>query len=170
MDMRRIMMIVEGASQTDPLAFVENLLSACSAAKAGWYFEEGGCFAMAMALYEKLASHGAKIVVVYDGDQPTHAMVTIQDRFIDYTGWTTAWEGKKVAVTPEQLIEIADEAGCGDDFDVDKETAAEIIHNAETLDWSKWDWEENRWIVEGATQAVTESRSQRFCSTRYNRS
>lgn len=129
--------------------FTENMLSACNAAGVGLHFEEGGCWGMALALHDAFRALRLNPELVVMPNQG-HALVRVGEELFDYSGETMAGSSLKV-VTVAGLFAEAKRAGWSrDEVLADKATAAEIIHNAQTLDWSKWDEDRNRWIREGA--------------------
>jgi len=131
MKMREIMTLCE--AQEPP--FIEHLFDAVNAAQVGFYFEEGGCYGMALAIYERFRALGlpAELVVAYDRDGPTHALVRSGGKLYDYEGVASGWQtGDLRVVTPAQLIAISEdrEDPGSDDIHTAKQEADGIIDNA----------------------------------------
>lgn len=102
--------IQTGITPTKVLQRLEvNLQEACVAVEAGFYFEEGGCFGMALAIREALASFGLSGGLAYS-DSIEHAVVELEGQHYDYTGKCQTPEGLK-AYTEDAFITKA--AQCG---------------------------------------------------------
>ncbi|CAN7770114.1 hypothetical protein LJR290_007479 [Variovorax sp. LjRoot290] len=107
-----------------PLAsFAANMQAAADQSQAGWYFEEGGCWGMALALRSAL---GGEIVL---RDDFLHAYVRAD-------GKTYAWQGESTfaggrVVTRDQLVQEALGNGCArEQLDADTDWADQIIERA----------------------------------------
>lgn len=106
-----------------PASFVVNMQAAADQAEAGWYFEEGGCWGMALALRAALGGE----IVVRDGF--THAYVRAQGKTYDWQGESTFTGGR--VVTRDQLVQEALANDCSkDQLDADVAWADQIIENA----------------------------------------
>jgi hypothetical protein len=64
-----------------------NLQTACERVEAGFYFEEGGCFGMALALHGTFLQQGLAPRYAVN-DSFVHAFVELDGRYFDYTGET----------------------------------------------------------------------------------
>jgi hypothetical protein len=103
--------------------FAVNLQAAADQAEAGWYFEEGGCWGMALALRAALGGE----IVVRDGF--THAYVRAQGKTYDWQGESTFTGGR--VVTRDQLVQEAIRNGCSaEGLDADTAWADQIIESA----------------------------------------
>src|SRR3954471_24089543 len=81
MKMHEIMRLVESN-----LAFTDHLQDAVEASGAGWHFEEGGCWGMALALYDAFKSLGEHPQLMLQTDDFTHALVLVGGQLFDYNG------------------------------------------------------------------------------------
>lgn len=82
MDIRTAIRLVEQA--TAPV-FTDHLIDAVSAAEAGFHFEEGGCFGMALALADAFRADGLDPELVLMRGA-THAMVRVDGALYDHQG------------------------------------------------------------------------------------
>lgn len=111
-----------------PTCFVEHLQTVGDQAEAGWHFEEGGCWGMALALRTALGP-GSEIVV---RDDFVHVYVRARGRTFDWQG-ECDFSGGRV-VSRDQLITEALAHGCSQEqLDADSEWAAQIIDRARQL-------------------------------------
>lgn len=97
----------------------------CEHMQLGFYFEEGGCFGMALALKDHFEQQGVScgLAVQYGF---LHAYCVIQNHCFDYTGRTT-YRPTNI-LTVEQLIDVAIQAGHSmEDIEADKALALEVI-------------------------------------------
>jgi len=116
--------IVEHA--ISPTCFVEHLQAAIDQAEAGWHFEEGGCWGMALALRSAL---GGDIVL---RDDFVHAYVRFDGTTYDWQG-ESEFAGGRV-VTRDQLVQEALANGCSkEQLDADTEWADQIIERAREM-------------------------------------
>lgn len=143
MDMRAAINLIESAGRptftesADAFAFADHMVDACSLAEVGFYFEEGGCWGMALALADCFQSVGleAQIVVANNTGRdgtiyPSHAMVRVAGQLFDHQGEAEQHE-PLLPVTREQLIALAEDAGVDEEqIEQDRELAAQIIQNA----------------------------------------
>lgn len=123
------------------LDFLDRLTDGCSAAGAGFYFEEGGCWGMALALHDALAriGHEPEYLVC---QRNRHAMIEAGGRIYDHTG-EASWNGPAVRVSRDELMVRARLAGHDDDGVLsDADAASEIIGNARAM------WLRDRQIAE----------------------
>jgi hypothetical protein len=110
--------------------FLEYMMEAAEACQAGFHFEEGGCFAMAKALYEAFAEQG---VIAETGVVRAwgHALVRVGDQFFDHSGVVLQSVAAFEPVPPEGLCALAEEYGWSEgEFDADYEWAKDIIQVA----------------------------------------
>lgn len=111
-----------------PTCFVEHLQAAIDQAEAGWHFEEGGCWGMALALRTALGP-GSEIVV---RDDFVHAYVRAGGRTFDWQGESDFAGGR--VVTRDHLIKEALANGCSQDqLEADTDWADQIIERARRL-------------------------------------
>lgn len=109
-----------------PAGFAINMQDAVDEAEAGWHFEEGGCWGMALALRSALGGE----IVVRDGF--IHAYVRAEGRAYDWQGEASFTGGR--VVTREQLVREALANGCPKDkLDADFEWADHIIERARQM-------------------------------------
>lgn len=112
----------------DP-TFPDHLIDAVTQAQAGLRFEEGGCFAMALALTEKLREVGADVTPALMSRE-THAVVLMNDQpgiWVDHAGYSELEIDTEP--TDEDGLRMA-AARCGwsdEEFDSDLEWARDII-------------------------------------------
>lgn len=86
-----------------------NLQSACERVEAGFYFEEGGCFGMALALYEIFANASLAPMFVVN-ESFVHAMVLVQGHYVDYRGANPRPDACRF-LTPSEFVDFAVEHG-----------------------------------------------------------
>lgn len=120
----------------DAKSFTDCLLDAITAAQEyGFYWEEKGCWGMALALFDKFTELGEEPqLVVCNETGGVQAMVRVGRDLYDWHG-VIKWEGgPTIDCDEEKLIRIAEENGFSkEDIDADKEEAAGLIVNAEEL-------------------------------------
>lgn len=63
-----------------------NLADGCEAVEAGFYFEEGGCFGMALALHAEMSAAGGDPRLTICEHDFVHAMVEIDGGYFDHRG------------------------------------------------------------------------------------
>ncbi|OUM04487.1 ADP-ribosyltransferase-containing protein [Variovorax sp. JS1663] len=118
--------IIEHA--VSPTCFVEHLQAANDQAEAGWYFEEGGCWGMTLALRTALGP-GSEIVV---RDDFVHAYVRAGGRTFDWQGEADFAGGR--LVTRDQLTKEALANGCSQEqLDADTAWADQVIERAREI-------------------------------------
>lgn len=111
-----------------PAAFAPNLQTSIDQAGAGFHFEEGGCWGMALALRTALGP-GSEIVLRGDF---VHAYVRASGRTFDWQGESDFAGGR--VVTRDQLIKEALANGCShDQLEADTDWADQIIERARLL-------------------------------------
>lgn len=109
-----------------PAAFAPNLRAAIDQAEAGFHFEEGGCWGMALALRTALGGD----IVMRDGF--VHAYVRLDGRTYDWQGETDFTGGR--VVTRDQLVQEAMACGCSkEQLDADTDWAEQIIERARQM-------------------------------------
>lgn len=112
--------------------FLAHLQDAVEASEAGFHYEEGGCWGMALALYDAfrgLGEHPQLVITTDDG----HALVQVNGQLYDYSG-----EVSDLVVKPTTragLMRAALKSGWSA-YDVrgDAIAAAEIIQTAQQWD------------------------------------
>lgn len=109
-------------------ALDEQLQAACENAEAGFFFEEGGCYGMALSLHKALTNAGipAQLSV---SDDVEHASVLADDLAFDYTGSRPIKPTDRV-VTEAEMRERANQSGRDvNSLFSDEEWAREIIES-----------------------------------------
>lgn len=87
-----------------------HLAQACDNLEAGFYFEEGGCFGMALELHSALCAAGIDAhLAVYE--TLSHALVVVGDDRYDYQGLMLNTAAPVKKVDPEQFLVAAHAAG-----------------------------------------------------------
>lgn len=117
--------------------WVESLAIACQNCEVGFHFEEGGCFAMSLALHEALSADFEIRIAVDEG--VGHAVVLIDGIAIDHQGAKGRELSTRYCVLVEKTAvrDIAISRGnTGEEFDKDLEWARQIIQAAQALDMS----------------------------------
>jgi hypothetical protein len=91
-------------------ALCKNLQIACDLVEAGVYFEEGGCYGMAVALHNVLCAAGLEVRLAVRGDFD-HAFVVVGEDHIDYQGraWSREYPFKEMA--PAEFLAGVAESG-----------------------------------------------------------
>ena len=113
------------------------MTEAVTYAEAGFYYEEGGCWGMALALYHKFKSMGYSpelVIGIYD-NVIRHGMALLDGKLYDHQG-QCRWTGEREIVpTPAKFIErVLEHGGIDPDkLEADTQSAAEIITVAEEL-------------------------------------
>jgi hypothetical protein len=54
--------------------------------EAGWYFEEGGCFGMALAIADAIKAAGGVAQLAVRAEPGVHAIVRVRERGVDWQG------------------------------------------------------------------------------------
>jgi hypothetical protein len=130
---RHFMQIVESAGrESDPFAFADHMIDACSRVGVGFHFEEGGCWGMALALHDHFTSLGIPSwpVIGTTRGRDSHAMVEADGRLYDHQG-ITRWKDTTDRVDRDELLHRAERAGFSEgEVESDRAQAAEIIEFA----------------------------------------
>jgi len=103
--------------------FLDHMIDACSAAQAGFYFEEGGCIGMAIAIHDALQAEGC-IPTFVSMTQTAHVAVMVDDIVYDHQGACRNPHTVK-PITLEQLHALGSE--WNSDIEADAAWAREII-------------------------------------------
>lgn len=123
-------------------AFVDHLQQACDGHEMGFYFEEGGCWGMALALHEVLndpATWAGTGVVERPLVQMrartegfVHAFVSVGDLMVDYRGaWRAPNPSNSLPCDDAQLRALARRFGIPpDDLEADLASARAVIETA----------------------------------------
>lgn len=115
------------------ISFDDHMIDAVSNAEMGFYFEEGGCWGMALALFDHFVQEGKQPRLVVQ-EQYVHAMVEVDGDFYDHQGQISPPSLPIVYCDQNKFIEIAEQNGLSfDEVQADREIAAEIISNAVDL-------------------------------------
>lgn len=100
-------------------------------AQVGFYFEEGGCWGMAVALYEMLTARGVSAELRYRPEGFVHAWVHVSPWDLDHNGASEAEREFVRLPSVEDLVQIASEFGvCAEQVEADRAQAEAIIQNA----------------------------------------
>lgn len=87
--LRRWMSVCEAINQRlveSEMSFVDHLQDAVEATEAGFHYEEGGCWGMALALYDAFQALGKHPQLMIATGHFAHAMVQVDDQLYDYRG------------------------------------------------------------------------------------
>jgi hypothetical protein len=108
--------IADVTSQAEFLRGVDaNLSQACERIEAGFYFEEGGCFGMALALHATFTQSGIKASLAVDKSF-IHAYVLAHGHLYDHQGrGRMERPASLVTLEPNAFLEFAYANGHGDD-------------------------------------------------------
>ncbi|VTU42514.1 MULTISPECIES: hypothetical protein [unclassified Variovorax] len=103
-------------------------------AEAGFHFEEGGCWAMAVALYERFTLLGAAPVLRYRADGFTHAWVEVDGVGYDHQGNLFSLPLGATVASAAEMADIAARFGVStEDFEADKAWADQVVATASRL-------------------------------------
>lgn len=109
-------------------AFVRKLRQACEALGFGFFFEEGGCWGMALALYAEFATQGYPANLCVRDIDFVHSFVEAEDVAIDYTGVSAVADLPEFAVhTEESFTAVAKRYGVADDTLADHMASAQSV-------------------------------------------
>jgi hypothetical protein len=109
------------------IAFEDHLAKACEYGEAGFYFEEGGCIAMALELHCALISLGRSAAVAVDRDA-CHVYVVCDGMLLDHQGWNAM---RDVEIVDEsELVRIAKDWHVYRRLPHDRNWAREIVGSA----------------------------------------
>jgi hypothetical protein len=94
----------------DALDHLEYLSDAISEAELGFYFEEGGCFGMALAIHEHLSRMGLPAHVALSSTDFVHAYAELNGNLYDHHGRVCSgnYPNDLEILTPNQLIHRAE--------------------------------------------------------------
>ena len=109
--------------------FSTALWEACENAEAGFFFEEGGCWAMAQALFEAFQARGMSVQMRYCPYDFVHAWVQFGNLMVDYRGISSAPE-VSAAVSLQEMLKVAAKYGCADSYESDLDWARKIVQTA----------------------------------------
>lgn len=127
-----INIIVESASKGASFPFADHMSDACEFGEAGFHFEEGGCWGMALALYDFFMKIGETPQLVVQPNL-THAMVEVSGILYDHRGVSYS-ELPIEKITRDQLFEYAARAGwTHEEIHIDEAWASDIIQAAVSL-------------------------------------
>lgn len=118
-------------------AYLDRLQALCDAQGAGFHFEEGGCWGMALALHATLTADGHPAeLVVFTPD--VHAVVRVGPWMADYRGvqpWVPQ-PGQVEVHTPASLLQAAQARfGCTlDEVQADQALAQDLLTAAQELE------------------------------------
>ena len=112
--------------------FDECLTQAVDAAQVGFYFEEGGCWGMAEALFKQLLANGLTPQLMYRPTGFVHAWVRLGDVDLDWRGIFHAAPGAQPLPNLQALRQVADKVGGtrGDDYLSDVALAESTVADA----------------------------------------
>lgn len=117
---------------TRDLAALEHVPLACERHEIdGFYFEEGGCWGMALAIHD---TYGGQIVVRQTDF--VHAYVRVENALYDWQGLASdPPESSLQPVSAQALIELTCNTYGADEFDIlgDHQTAMSVLHMADEL-------------------------------------
>ena len=126
--MRNWLSLFEGS-----ISFDDHMIDAVSNAEMGFYFEEGGCWGMALALFDYFVQEGENPRLVVQ-EKFVHAMVEVDGAFYDHQGQIARPSLPIIYCDQNEFIDIAEQNGLSvDEVQSDRELASEIIANAVEL-------------------------------------
>jgi hypothetical protein len=106
-----------------PMDFLDHMIDACSAAQAGFYFEEGGCIGMAIALHDALREDGRSPRFV-SMKRTAHVAVAVDGAAYDHQGECSNPQAFDT-ITREELLTLGNE--WSSDIESDTAWAREVI-------------------------------------------
>lgn len=116
----------------DVKRFDQAMADAVEAAQVGFYFEEGGCWGMAEALFEQLSDRGLNPCLAYRPSGFVHAWVTLGDLNLDWRGAFSAAPGALSLPDLQALRHVAHSLGgtYGEDYLSDVALAQSVVREA----------------------------------------
>jgi hypothetical protein len=109
------------------IAFEDHLAKACEYGAAGFYFEEGGCIAMAIEIHAALLTHERGAAMAIDREA-CHVYVVCDGMLLDHQGWNAM---RDVEIVDEAaLVRIAKDWHVYRRLAHDRNWAREIVGNA----------------------------------------
>lgn len=114
------------------------MMKAVEQAQVGFYFEEGGCWGMAEALFTQLQSRGLKSSLLWRPNGFVHAWVRLDgldETHLDWRGKFTPAPGAQVLTSLESLRDVAGAVGGtrGEDYLSDVCLAEQVLQSAFAL-------------------------------------
>jgi hypothetical protein len=116
--------------------FLQHLPKACEQMCAGFHFEEGGCWGMALALETALKQQGQPCTIWVRPMDFVHAMMDIDGQLIDYSGLCTQQgrENLEQAGSRQAVLEWADNFGITqEEVENDEQFATKVIALAQEI-------------------------------------
>lgn len=103
---------------------------------AGFYFEEGGCWAFAGALHDCLARAGIPSTIRYAEGDFIHCYTDIGGQLFDHQGSVVTVPPSLTTIAPHELCEVASRHGVDAmQFQSDMAWAEEILQDASDIAW-----------------------------------
>ena len=118
----------------DAATFTDAMVAAVEEAQVGFYFEEGGCWGMAAALFETLTRAGHNPIIKYTPTDFIHAWVEVDAVAYDYRGATTP-QPNSVAIPLEELGPVAKRYGYDEEEFISMTADAQPIVDAAWADY-----------------------------------
>lgn len=116
--------------------FLQHLPKACEQMYAGFHFEEGGCWGMALALEKTLKQQGQPCTIWVRPMDFVHAMVDIEGQLIDYSGLCIQQGRENIAraESRQAVVDWADNFGITqEEVENDEHFATKVIALAQDL-------------------------------------
>jgi hypothetical protein len=114
--------------QFQPEEISAGMALAVERAEAGFHFEEGGCWAMSVALAERFAQLGAAPVLRYKGEGFVHAWVEVDGVGYDHQGNLFSLPDGTTVDSPSAMAHLAARFGVpSDQFQADKVLADQVV-------------------------------------------
>ena len=115
------------------MTHMDFMADACTLADAGFHFEEGGCFAMAVALGRAMVEDGHDPRLAFS-PKALHAFVEVDGDLYDHAGRVSG-RHEVDYVTEDRMRELAKAHGHDyENFEIDLAAAYEIIQSARGLE------------------------------------
>ena len=115
------------------MSYLDCLSEACGLSQVGFHFEEGGCFAMAVAIHDALLEDGHEPRLAFDRSA-AHAFAEADLDLYDHQGRRHTRAGIEY-VTRDGMRDLALSSGHSEeDFEIDLRDAMEIVGSARELE------------------------------------
>jgi hypothetical protein len=131
--------------------FTANLRQAAENCEFGFFFEEGGCWGMALALHDTFAKEGKHVEYALQTDF-SHALVRVDGQLYDWSGPTKVANVK--IVNRRELLRAALESGWAkDEISASYQDAMEVIGAAKEMDAESLNESAPRTLYHGTLKA-----------------
>lgn len=116
----------------DVRSFDQAMQEAVGKAQVGFYFEEGGCWGMAEALFTELSARGLRPQLMWRPSGFVHAWVHVQGHNIDWRGIFNSAPGARPLADIKMLRAVARRVGGkhGETYESDVADALRVVQTA----------------------------------------